>query len=132
MTSLGLGSDASLPWLRPVMVVFSEGHSVAESVVKQRVCTYWPVKRRRIAKVQDIAGECSDDKRTRVLYNWTALLDADPEASRVGRQILSLQDETNGRQLFHEMLEDVFAAKATGAQDQRAGSLLMSKVWFDK
>ena len=70
-----------------------------------------------------------DDKRALALGKWLAIFEANLEASKTGAQILELQDQNDNTEKIGELLEDIFARKATNTLLRRAGALLQYTEW---
>ena len=73
-----------------------------------------------------------DPVRLRAVRRWLLLLSMAPEAFLVGRQLEAARVVGASVDEMENILVDVFAPKATGTLDRRAGSLALFVAWCDE
>ncbi|CAE8603100.1 unnamed protein product [Polarella glacialis] len=120
MVSIALGARDFTPWLAFGMSVSSQPAATGLRAKQALTVAYMPrvkAKRRRI--MDEAAGMTSDDLVARLFSGWLVVIQHDAHASRVGRQILALQDSAESEFKIHELMEDLFAVKSSSTLSAR-------------
>ena len=94
-----------------------------------RVCDLPDVfaKRRRI--LATLVEGTVVSARSVAVTKWAAILQLDPAASQVGRQILAVQDSPDADALVQAIVSDVLAPKSTNTLAVRATAILLFIKW---
>ena len=127
MVSFALGAaDPLFPTPMPVRAYVP----LTSGVKRPSSLAYIPEHRRKRRRLSDsVAAKCPDDARALVIQKWLAVLEVNLTASSSGACIVKFQEDDDAEERLKELLDDIFATKATGTLRARCTALLLYVKW---